>query len=203
MAQKYKIFFNEKLLVLEHQPDINKRNNIRLISTPAELLGEARLLNANNAKDNVLLLTTLPLDSLIRNAFTLVKAGGGLVFNNSGQLLFIKRLGLWDFPKGKLHHHESYRQGALREVSEETGLSELTLEGKAGTTYHLYDQKGKVIIKKTVWYCMLYTGNETGRPQLEESITDVRWFNQGEWRSILESSYRSLQDLALNFLKKT
>ncbi len=189
--------------MLEHQPDINKRNNIRLISTPAELLGEARLLNANNAKDNVLLLTTLPLDSLIRNAFTLVKAGGGLVFNNSGQLLFIKRLGLWDFPKGKLHHHESYRQGALREVSEETGLSELTLEGKAGTTYHLYDQKGKVIIKKTVWYCMLYTGNETGRPQLEESITDVRWFNQGEWRSILESSYRSLQDLALNFLKKT
>lgn len=200
--QKYKIFFNEKLLVLERQPDINKRNNSRLITTPEGLLEEVSQLKANNAPDMVLLSTLLPLDRLIRDAFELVKAGGGLVFNDTGQLLFIKRLGLWDFPKGKLHHHESFRQGALREVSEETGLQGIFLKEKAGTTYHLYDKKGKIIIKKTVWYYMLYTGNETARPQVEESITEVRWFHQGEWRSMLEKSYRSLQDLAMNFLEK-
>mgnify|MGYP003148665844 FL=1 len=31
-----------------------------------------------------------------------VKAGGGLVINKEGKLLFIFRKGIWDLPKGKM-----------------------------------------------------------------------------------------------------
>ena len=38
--------------------------------------------------------------------FTMVDAGGGVVFNSQGEFLIIKRNGVWDLPKGKLEKGE-------------------------------------------------------------------------------------------------
>ena len=38
--------------------------------------------------------------------FTLISAGGGVVRNPKGRILFIKRKGKWDLPKGKLETGE-------------------------------------------------------------------------------------------------
>ena len=51
----------------------------------------------------------------------IVHACGGVVRNDKNDVLLIKRMGLWDLPKGKLEKGESYEECAKREVVEETG----------------------------------------------------------------------------------
>ena len=46
------------------------------------------------------------------------KAGGGLVYNKKGEVLFIFRNGKWDLPKGGVEKKEEIEQTAIREVEE-------------------------------------------------------------------------------------
>ena len=89
--------------------------------------------------------------------FTLVRAGGGLVENETKQVLFIFRRGKWDLPKGKLDPGESLEACALREVKEETGLSAVQIKEFLLTTYHVYDENGRYILKESSWYQMKAT----------------------------------------------
>jgi NAD+ diphosphatase len=50
------------------------------------------------------------------------KAGGGLVYNKNGEILFIFRNGKWDLPKGGKEKREKMKLTAMREVEEETGV---------------------------------------------------------------------------------
>ena len=45
-----------------------------------------------------------------------VKAGGGLVYNSKGEILFIFRNGKWDLPKGGTEKNETMEETAMREV---------------------------------------------------------------------------------------
>ena len=58
---------------------------------------------------------------------TLIKAAGGLVYNQENKLLMIFRNGKWDLPKGKLEEGESIENCAIREVEEECGISNLQI----------------------------------------------------------------------------
>ncbi|MHC1708397.1 MAG: NUDIX hydrolase [Bacteroidales bacterium] len=195
MAQKYKIFLKEKLLMLEHRSGTNKREKILLILSPEELLDQVCNLQAATASKSLTLYTAIPVPFLLKKTFKVVKAAGGLVFNEKGELLVIKRHGLWDLPKGKLHPDENLAEAGIREVSEETGLSGLQIIDKAGETLHLYFNKNRFHIKDTCWYRMTYKGNETPVPQLEEDITEVRWCNKTEIPEILENTYSSLKEI--------
>lgn len=203
MPQKYKIFLNEKVLNLEHQSGTNKRKNIPLILNPEDLLQQVDQLQFRSDFKEITLLSPVPLTYLLKKTFKVVKAAGGLVFNESGLLLFIKRHGLWDLPKGKIHPDEGLQEGALREVSEETGLTQLQILEKAGDTYHLYFHKGRYHLKDTTWYLMKYTGNETPVPQQEEDITAVQWCTASDIPKILENTYLSLKNLITNNLPQT
>ena len=46
---------------------------------------------------------------------------GGIVLLNQ-KILFIKKRGIWDLPKGKIEFDDSIDVTALREIHEETGL---------------------------------------------------------------------------------
>ena len=65
--------------------------------------------------------------------FKVVQAGGGLVKNKEGDILLIFRRGKWDLPKGKLDDNETLLECALREVKEETGLTQIKA-GKKSTS---------------------------------------------------------------------
>lgn len=117
-------------------------------------------------------------------------------------MLFIFRYGYWDLPKGKIKKGEGLEAAAIREVSEETGLINLSIIGKVGVSYHIHKGRNRHILKETTWYEMQFDGDEEPVPQTEESITEVKWFAFDEIPGILNKTYRSLRELTAAYLKK-
>lgn len=108
-------------------------------------------------------------------------AGGGVVQNTEGNLLAIYRLEHWDLPKGKQEEGETIEQTALREVEEETGVTNLTLGDHIGVTYHTHrSRKGKRILKQSVWYKM-YSDVAVLVPQTEEAIEQAVWISKEDF----------------------
>jgi len=128
--------------------------------------------------------------------FTFVEAAGGVVRSSTGKVLVINRRGRWDLPKGKVDDGERTPETALREVGEETGLTDLTLGSKITETWHTYLLDGKPVLKKTTWYEMTYTGKEEAvTPQQEEDITEVLWLIPEDVTMILGNTYLSIIDV--------
>ncbi|MEP6615710.1 MAG: NUDIX domain-containing protein [Ginsengibacter sp.] len=134
--------------------------------------------------------------------FSLVQAGGGLITNPKNEVLMIFRRGKWDLPKGKLDTNETIEDCALREVREETGLSNLILGTHVTTTYHTYAEFGKHILKESHWFFMESTGMENPVPQTEEDITDIRWISQDELKKYVSQTFPAIQEV-LSALNKT
>ncbi len=133
--------------------------------------------------------------------FKRIEAAGGIVRNQRNEYLFIKRLGVWDLPKGKLHKEESKEVGAIREVTEETGLTNLRITKALPSTFHIYtDRKGREVLKETYWFEMIYSNDEIPVPQTEEDITEVRWFRLADLHIPLQNTYSSLKHLLENYL---
>ena len=137
----------------------------------------------------------------VKNYFKYVQAAGGLVTNQKNQFLFIKRLGVWDLPKGKMEKNEKPKICALREVAEETGISGITITEKLPATYHIYFQDEQFFLKKTDWYRMKTEDTEEPTPQAEENITAAVWLDKRESQDALSQSYRSLKDTLMRFIK--
>lgn len=130
----------------------------------------------------------------VHQHYIYVKAAGGIVRNEDGCLLLMRRNERWDLPKGKVEMGETLAQAALRETEEETGLGNLLLFGKKCLkTYHIYDLYGGWHFKQTTWYEMQHKGNEALVPQLEEGITEVGWYDESTWHTKLEDSYATMR----------
>jgi 8-oxo-dGTP pyrophosphatase MutT (NUDIX family) len=129
-----------------------------------------------------------------KKAFKTIEAAGGVVRNDSGDMLLIFRNEVWDLPKGKLDDGETPEQGALREVEEECGFTSLRMEGFLMHTYHIYEEKGNHVLKKTHWYAM--HSNQTDlSPQVEEGITELRWFSKEGMQPVFENTYPNIRML--------
>ena len=126
--------------------------------------------------------------------FKFMRASGGLVQNQNGEFLFIKRFGIWDLPKGKLKKTESVEMGAIREVVEETGINEPTIVRALPSTYHIYKEKEKFILKETNWFLMQAKDQKNLIPQIEEDITAAEWLTKYKAKKAIAQSYRSLRD---------
>ncbi len=131
----------------------------------------------------------------IKRSMILIKAAGGIVSNEANKYLFIFRNGKWDLPKGKIEKGENSRVAAIREVQEECGISIDSSGDKIGNTYHIYEIKGDLVIKKTAWYWMRAEKQEELIPQLEEGITDARWLSPGDLMLVRQNTYPLIRDL--------
>ncbi len=129
-----------------------------------------------------------------RNLFLVIKAAGGVVRNNENQFLFIFRKGKWDLPKGKLDAGEKTKKAAVREVEEECGIKVAKLGDLLCKTWHVYEEKGQVVFKKTTWFNMKADKQEL-IPQLEEGITEARWLDSAEFDYIRKNTFPLIRDI--------
>lgn len=130
-------------------------------------------------------------EEAIKKPFKIVKAAGGVVVKGNKQLLMFRR-GVWDLPKGKLDDGESSRQGAAREVEEETGIR-VSVGERICTTWHTYDLNGNPILKRTKWYRMEVLDDSRMAPQEDEDIEKLAWLNRRETQLTLTNSFSSIR----------
>ncbi|PAM95236.1 NUDIX hydrolase [Flavobacterium sp. IR1] len=121
------------------------------------------------------------------------KAGGGLVYNKKGEVLFIFRNGKWDLPKGGIEKGEEIEDTAMREVEEETGVGKLRITNKLEKTYHVFKRNGKYKLKTTHWFEMQSDFEGIPQGQIEEGIEKVEWLNPEQIKEALKNSYENIK----------
>ena len=109
-----------------------------------------------------------------------IEAAGGVVFKKSVEnetlVLMIFRNGFWDIPKGKREKGETIEMCAKREVMEEVGADSLPeIINELVSSYHSYEQKGKLYNKTTYWYAMRFREEQNFSPETSEGIELVEW----------------------------
>jgi diadenosine hexaphosphate hydrolase (ATP-forming) len=123
---------------------------------------------------------------------------GGVVFRRIDgrvEILMIQdRLGRWTIPKGHVEAGESLEQTALREVAEETGLTQFRLGEKLDKLHFFYRKEGKLIFMTTHVYLMEAIGDtDAVIPEDSEGIVDAKWFGSDEALGLIE--YRDTERL--------
>ncbi|WP_378105002.1 NUDIX hydrolase [Chryseobacterium sp. sg2396] len=196
----YKVFVNEKKLLLSKQSENLEKTlgyeNVTSLEIALDLLENTSVKELNVFGEN--------LDKIwneFQKLFRIIEAAGGLVNNTQGDLLFIKRLGKWDLPKGKMEKGESREESAVREIEEETGLANVELIQFINTTYHIYvERNGDKVLKCTHWFEMSFDGEDTSKPQIEEGITEVAWKNTAQIKDeVFPSTFKNIKLIVKEF----
>lgn len=191
----YKVFVGAKPIVLttqvEQETDFKNYllDTVNIGKVIKELnntsLNEVRLIHKDEEKLLKKFLKKLPN----------VIAGGGKVFNNKNEILFIYRNDKWDLPKGKAEGKETIEETSIREVTEETGVTGLKITKPIDTTYHIFKRNGRHKIKITYWFEMKTSFNDILNPEVNEGITKVEWLNTQQVKEALKNSYANIQAL--------
>ena len=126
--------------------------------------------------------------------YQIIYAAGGVVYNNES-LLMIFRNGKWDLPKGKKEINETDENCAIREVSEECGVSDLKIIRFIKYSYHTYKINSTPILKITAWFLMSSNYNQILIPQKSEGISKVIWVNQDKIAEKLKNTYGNISDI--------
>lgn len=193
----YKLYFSDKTIIIDD--DASKYDPAEVVfATPGDpSIEKTKLLQkVQNTKHYVLIGTDAEaLYQAVTQQFPSIEAGGGLVTNADGNILMIFRHKRWDLPKGKLESNECIADCAVREVEEETGIANVRQGRKLLVTNHFYRLNGEWVMKKTSWYEMTYTGNDTPVPQVEEDITAIEWANPGKLDEYLRTTYPTIVDV--------
>jgi 8-oxo-dGTP pyrophosphatase MutT (NUDIX family) len=189
----YKVFVNDKPLFLTN--NIVKETDFQLFLLESVDIEQLIIKMFNNKINKAYLYYPDEKEILkkMKEQIPVRKAGGGLVYNKKGEVLFILRNGKWDLPKGGTEKEEVIEDTATREVEEETGVGNLKITKKLQKTYHIFKRNGKYRLKITSWFEM--TTDFEGIPigQAEEGIEKVAWLSPNEVKEALKNSYENIK----------
>lgn len=195
----YKVFVNDRSLFLTNE--VQKETDFQIFLLESIDIKKLIVKMYQNKIHNVFLYH--PDEKLIMKTLKakipVVKAGGGLVYNAKGEILFIFRNGKWDLPKGGTEKNETMEETAMREVEEETGVSGLSISKKLQKTYHVFKRNGRYKLKQTYWYEMQSNFDGIPEGQAEEGIERVEWINPNDVHKVLENSYENIKLLFEDF----
>ncbi|MBY5960016.1 NUDIX domain-containing protein [Membranicola marinus] len=137
------------------------------------------------------------LKSDFKSLFKKIQAMGGVIIDSENKVLFIYRRDRWDLPKGKKEKGEGKKECAMREVEEETGLSQLDLTHRIGKTRHTYrhPKSGKRVLKITFWYEMQVLEHEEVIVEEEEDIEDAKWMTIPSFLAGNYSTFANIKDI--------
>ena len=198
----YKVFFNQKPLILT--------NEIQYISDTEPLLfikytSVTQIIKAlKSSKNSKVFLYHKDMDKLwkgFKKKFPIVEAAGGLVKRTDNKLLFIFRNNKWDLPKGGVEKKELVIDAAKREVTEETGVSNIIVEKKISETYHIFKKGKRFRLKKTYWFKMSTTYMGKTKPQTEEGIEKTKWVSNKNIEYILNDAFENIRIIVHEVLK--
>lgn len=130
----------------------------------------------------------------IKNIFRQAPAAGGVVIIDN-KFVAIERNGIPDLPKGHIEKGESPEVAALREVEEETGITDLEIIQELPATWHCYLLNDQWTIKKTSWYLMKTASGMKNIPQTEEGITKVYLVDKKGVNEFEKNTFDSLKTL--------
>jgi 8-oxo-dGTP pyrophosphatase MutT (NUDIX family) len=199
--ETYKVHFENRFILISPEPDrLQKYGLFHKFNDTSEFYKLIADFQANTTIPSINVYGTdiKHLWKIFRIYFTEVGAAGGLVKHTSGKFLFIEKKGKLDLPKGHIEEGEEPASCALREVSEECGITGQTIVKPLDHSYHTYSWKGISYLKKTHWFLMNYTGKLITEPQTEEGITKVEWLFPEELNNIKSEAWMSLMDLINN-----
>jgi len=189
----YKVFVNDKPLFLTNE--ISKETDFQLFLLESIDIEQLIIKMFQNKIQKASLY--YPDEKIIlkklKEKIPVCKAGGGLVFNKKGEVLFILRNGKWDLPKGGIERDEEITATAMREVLEETGVDKLEITRKLQKTYHIFKRNGKYKLKITHWFEMQTTFDGIPFPQANEGIEKAVWLNPEQIKEALENSYENIK----------
>ena len=134
------------------------------------------------------------LASAIKNIFRQAPAAGGVVIIDN-KFVAIERNGIPDLPKGHIEKGESPEVAALREVEEETGITNLEIIQELPATWHCYLLNDQWTIKKTSWYLMKTASGMKNIPQKEEGISKVYLVDKKGVNEFEKNTFDSLKTL--------
>lgn len=200
----YKVFFNDRKLFLTDNFSRHFQVNYGLFYKYRDIedLQELIQLYSKLTRIDSLYLFHHDIEELredFRKCFKQIEAAGGLIRNSDGEFLLIYRRGRWDLPKGKLRKKESYEEAAIREVEEECGILGVDIIQPLISTYHTYYLEEDLVLKRTTWFEMLYSGKIQPTPEKEEDITEVRWMTASELEKYLKYSFPAIRDVFTYF----
>ena len=193
----YRLFCNNKTLecINFFEQQLNNETDESLYSTQVfENISDKIKLWLESKNENLIIkdVDNDILAAVIKKTFRFAPAAGGLVtIDNS--IVAIERNGIPDLPKGHIEEGESPDVAALREVREETAISNLSIIRQLPSTHHCYMLNGQWILKQTSWYLMRTNNDFKPTPQTEEGITKVYLLNKNNVNEFLEKTFISLR----------
>lgn len=194
----YKIFFKDRVIHLTEEIEKNLNNDFDTILKYGNQ-GELADFIANFEKDESLKSAFIyhhnlhELLKIFRDCFRSLPAAGGLIWNDDfTAFLGIKRLGVYDLPKGKVEKDETFEEAAIREVKEECNIPTVELLDRLTSTFHTYKINEQNILKETRWYEMKYVDSIIPSPQREENIEDIFWVNKEKLEEFKNNTYPSI-----------
>lgn len=194
----YKVHFENRFIVISSEPDRLQKYGLfhkfhatrELYNLISEFQSDTSIPSVNIYGPDI-----KHIWKIFRIYFTEVGAAGGLVRHVSGKYLFIEKKGKLDLPKGHIEPGEEPEVCAIREVSEECGITGHTIIKALEPSYHTYSWEGISYLKKTSWYLMHYEGEMITEPQINEGITRVEWLSPDELSRIKDNAWLSLMDV--------
>ena len=189
----YKVFVNDKPLFLTDK--IEKETDFQLFLLDSVDIDKIIIKYFQNKIQKAFLYHPDEKQILkkIKEKIPVQKAGGGVVYNAQGDILFILRNGKWDLPKGGIEKNETIEETSIREVEEETGVSGLEIVKKLQKTYHVFKRNGKYKLKITHWFEMKTDFEGVPVGQAEEGIEQVAWLNKEQIREAMKNSYENIK----------
>ena len=139
-----------------------------------------------------------------------VSCGGVVIHRGKILLLYKNQNGKyvgWVLPKGTLEEGENFKQTALREVKEETGVSAKIIKYIGKMQYSF--QGDNDIVNKTVHWFLMEANSFYSKPQEEEFFVDSGYYKFHEAyhllkfpneKAILEKAYDEYLELKKNNL---
>ena len=193
----YRLFCNNKMLVCRNFFEHFLDTDIDTSSISPQLFENTldKIKNwLENSEENLYIddIDNDILVAIFKKIFHFAPAAGGVVVVNKS-IVAIERNGKVDLPKGHIEKNEQTDIAAMREVNEETAISNLSIIKQLPSSHHCYLLNNQWTLKKTSWFLMKSDDEFNPKPQEEEGMSKVFLLNKDNVNYFLENTYPSIR----------